>query len=307
MLQPIAPSFVGVLKYDPAQPRQPKGSSQGGEFAATEQGRRTELDQVYKALVKTATKGAPAKFTKQGLSSPAIRAHTKGMINLELTARLKDHPAFKGLTPDQVAFFVKSKMDLWADTSGDSSIPAVRMQYAVRDEFGLKDSEMKHLDAFVVGYDREDAQNRAFVRAEYERTQAWFKEQGITHVSIFRGMEGSNTDLGGEGQHVPRFGEGYEMVTMQPASSWTTSVDTAMEFANQQDGEPLVLTSRVPVADVLSTCVTGRGCLTEEEIILLGNTQSVKVFDLTRYDYEGGAHLPPKGEWTRKKILASFR
>lgn len=34
-VQPVAPSFVGVLKYDPTQPRAPKGSSQGGEFVKT--------------------------------------------------------------------------------------------------------------------------------------------------------------------------------------------------------------------------------------------------------------------------------
>ena len=72
-------------------------------------------------------------------------------------------------------------------------------------------------------------------------------------------------------------GLGYETVKMQPASSWTTDLETAIEFATDK-ANPEMLTSRVPVTDVLSTCVTGRGCLAEEEVILLGKPQRARVF-----------------------------
>jgi hypothetical protein len=107
------------------------------------------------------------------------------------------------------------------------------------------------------------AREKAYLRAEYEATQAWFKERGITHVSLFRGIE----------LDAP---EGRTTVQMQPASSWTTSYDTAYDFASTGP-DPKVLLTRVPVEQVLSTCVTGRGCLHETEVILLGKPTRVQI------------------------------
>jgi hypothetical protein len=201
-----------------------------------------------------------------------VRGEVKNHIAQTLTARLVTHPAFAGMTKEAVSNFVQSKLDRWAETSGDSDIPATRMQYAVKDEFGLTDAGMGHLDAFVVGYEKEDAQNRAFVRAEYDRTQKWFKEHGITHLSVFRGMSDDDDELG----------YGFETVTMQPASSWTTDLDnTAYQFATMREGRhPKILTTRVPVSEVLSTCVTGRGCLSEQEFLLLGKPTRAHVFGM---------------------------
>lgn len=78
-----------------------------------------------------------------------------------------------------------------------------------------------------------------------------------------------------------------------------------MLFAETRDN-PILLTTRVPVEQVLSTAVTGRGCLTETEIILLGKgEQRVRVFDLDdeRPDEQ-------HGEWRknkRERILASLK
>ena len=228
----------------------------------------------------------------------SVRGVIKQKIQADLTGRLKNHPAFADMEPrppmnlEPVSEWVKQKIDLWADTAGDSSPEAGQMQLAVQREFGLADAPMDHIqEAIKLAHGgsvtlkgQEEARLRAFVRAEYERTQEWFKAQGVTHVSAFRGMDDEDKVLG----------LGYEDITMQPASSWTTDLDVAIEFAGEHAAEHgKVLTTRVPVSQVLSTCVTGRGCLAENEIILLGKPQRARVFE-TRLQAEAMAHWHKK-------------
>jgi hypothetical protein len=152
------------------------------------------------------------------------------------------------------------------------------MQLAVQAEFGLHGAATDHITSAIkqmhgVGIklpEREGARLRAFARAEYERTQEWFKSQGIMHVTAFRGMDDPDDALG----------YGYEDITMQPASSWTTNLEIAFAFTAEKE-RPKILSARVPVSQVLSTCVTGRGCLIEHEIILMGKPQRARVFGVS--------------------------
>jgi hypothetical protein len=240
----------------------------GGRFATS-----GEVGNVRGALIKTASlvAGVPLDSFPDSETHPqslAIRGRVKIDINADLAHRVSKDPAFREVSKDDTVKFVRRQIDLWAETSGDSVLPAVQMQRAVKEEFGLAEATMSHMTAPIRPKEDVEARNRAFVRAEYTRTQEWFKAQGITHVSVFRGM----------GDPDDALGSGIETVTMQPASSWTTDLKTAVSFARDQAGPAKILTARVPVADVLSTCVTGRGCLPEEEIILLGRPQTVRIF-----------------------------
>jgi len=208
------------------------------------------------------------------------RAAVKDHIQRELTKSLYADPAFTGMSLEAVSNWVKGKIDLWADTSGDSDIDAGVMQLAVQAEFGLTDAATDHITSAIKQMhgtgirlpEREGARLRAFVRAEYDATQAWFKERGITHVTVIRGMD--------DDEDNKLLGYGYETVTMQPASSWTSDVGTAFAFTTDK-ANPKILTTRVPVSQVLSTCVTGRGCLTEREVVLLGKPQRARVFGVS--------------------------
>lgn len=275
-LQSIAPSFRWVLKFDPKQPRHPKGSGEGGRFA-----RSAEVTQAHEVLLAEARRVAPG-ITERSI---AQRAEMKKHIQMDLADRLRKHPAFQGMEPrppiflEPVAEWVKQKIDLWAESSGDSEPAAIAMQEAVRREFNLRHVAMDHLvaDYPLLDIDSVDeARCMAFVRAEYERTQEFLEAQGITHVSVFRGMSALGADLGYEDREGHM---GIEVVTMQPASSWTTKLRTAYDFA-QTKPQPVVLTTRVPASQVLSTCVTGRGCLSEYEVILLGKEQRIRTFNV---------------------------
>ena len=272
-VQSIAPSFVGVLKYAPTQARAPKGSSTGGQFTGDPtHARATDIEQMQVALAESAAAMAPG-ITPRSMGQ---RAAVKQQIEQNLAQRLWNHPAFEGFP--HVEEWVKSKIDLWAETSGDSDVDAGVAQLAVQEEFGLTTAVTDHITNAIKNMHgtgiklpvKEGARLRAFVRAEYEATQAWFKEHGITHVTAIRGMDDENEDLG----------FGYETVTMQPASSWTANVETAFAFTTDKE-RPKILTTRVPVSQVLSTCVTGRGCLTEQEVILMGKPQRARVFGVS--------------------------
>lgn len=253
-----------------------------------------------------------AQHTGQQVASwetQEVRAACKIAIQKDLTERLKNHPAFKDLEPkppmnlEPVGEWVKAKINLWADTAGDSSSEAVAMQRAVQEEFGLKDAELRHLGWVDHPIDPEDmARNRAFVRAEYDATQAYLKNKGMTHISLFRGVKDDDDELG----------YGHETVTTQPASSWTTDLDTALEFANSEvAGHPKVLTTRVPISEVLSSAVTGRGCLSEQEYLVLGRPTRVQVFGMVEEgdvadEDEGGWAVAPDIDATKKKIAKSL-
>jgi hypothetical protein len=164
-------------------------------------------------------------------------------------------------SPQQI---VQEQLDKWAETSGDSDERAIGMQISVMKEFGLEEKSVSHLPGGS-GWDTHDS-DLVYLRAEYQNTQKFFKDKGITHVSLFRGV-GNTQSLR----------EGEQEIMMAPASAWSTDLDTALQFAN---GRPHshILTTRVPVERVLSTCVTGRGCLSEAEVIVLGGKTKVNSF-----------------------------
>lgn len=175
------------------------------------------------------------------------------------------------------ATYVNANLNLWAETSGDSDNEAIRMQLAVEREFALKDAATEHFEwpmSVEVDADHNASARQAFVRAEYNETQRWFAERGITHVSVYRGMA-----LGKEDADKLRRESGP--ISMQPASSWTTDIRVARGFAKETSSttyrQALLFSTRVPVSRILSTSLTGRGCLKEAEVLMLGGTLNAKV------------------------------
>ena len=158
---------------------------------------------------------------------------------------------------------VQKRLDLWASTSGDHSPAAIEMQLAVKREFNLKDVAHSHMGETFEPSLKNSSDNSAYIRAEYANTQAWFKAQGMTHISVVRGQGG-----------LRELKDGNVEVRMQPASSWSTDFEMATSFGKT------TLATRVPVSRVLSTAVTGRGCLSEREVILLGGRINVHVISM---------------------------
>lgn len=100
---------------------------------------------------------------------------------------------------------------------------------------------------------------RKAVRAMYEMTQADLADQGIRgDLLLFRG---ANMPAGS----MPKF-RGFAVRTpTNAASSWSSERDTAAAFGH------VVMARRVPVSRILSSPVTGLGCLREFEFVVLGD------------------------------------
>jgi hypothetical protein len=172
-------------------------------------------------------------------------------------------------------------VDSWANTSGDSSAKAIGIQYAIREEFNVKGAYTRHLTpkttygtvakaefkalANKVGNDKAV---RAVVRAHYENTQARLKAEGISEITLVRGYS-SSAKINVSGDQV---------VSLQPASSFSMDKSIAAGFSNNggaSKARHLVL--RVPANRVLSTSVSGFGCLGEQEIVVLGGKVTGRV------------------------------
>lgn len=221
----------------------------------------------------------------------------KASVSVALAERLKEHADWnrvasvavdtQGSTPhhsNPSENLASRIIGGWASTAADSDDRAKAMQLAARDEFKMADAKLSHLDiktpqeeeriwngaARAFGFksdtmattgavNAEDLATfksamRAYTRAEYEHTQAFFKEKGITEVSVFRGMK-----LSVDKEPAVKTYQG------QPLASFSSRLATSQNFGST------IFMATFPVSHVLSTTLTGRGCLSERELVVLGH------------------------------------
>jgi hypothetical protein len=210
----------------------------------------------------------------------------------DLLSRLADNPDFQALMDakahgDPQAY---TEMILHSWSTGFNNPMYQAIQMAVSDEFGLdvelRGSENALYFAREELYKPYEAGFRALVRANYDATQAWFKDQGITEVDLYRGLRVpmnktdewiSKVDWGAPGtvDKAPIPGTGtIERPLLSPASAFSVNPDEARYFAElfgNADQRAMVLGAKVPVERVLSTSATGLGSKAEAEVIVLGS------------------------------------
>jgi SPP1 gp7 family putative phage head morphogenesis protein len=295
--------------YNPDQPRDESGrwtSEPGGSKAEISQLRQVMLDDANYEHEYAGRGPVTDLRNVSDDARSAIKSNTVVDIGRDLNRAGADELELNLSNPiNNGPQIVQDNLDCWAATSGDSNPDAIQKQMAVKEEFKLDDAAVEHMEidtgdpmAYgdepapfaedltaggpqkpkdVSGYFDPDyyktrmTADRMYARAEYEHTQAWLKDRGITHVTVFRGEE-----ISGEIE------TGDITVRMQPASSWTTDLSTALGFADPFREMPggtangRILAVRVPASRILSTCITGRGCVTESEVVLLGGLMKVR-------------------------------
>jgi hypothetical protein len=164
-------------------------------------------------------------------------------------------------------------VDSWAGTSGDSVAKAVGLQYAIKDEFGVSKAYTRHLSPKnkskagkdewddVIASVRSNKGVRAILRAHYEQTQDYLRSAGVSQITLVRGYRSqAKVNLAAD-----------QNVSLQPASSFSMSKKIAGAFGN--DSSPArrrFLTATVPASRVFSISTTGFGCLSEQELVVLG-------------------------------------
>ena len=118
---------------------------------------------------------------------------------------------------------------------------------------------------------------QAFLRAQYENTQRMFAEHGITRVPLYRGFQFNNSTAQAGSTPPPRppwaIRGTVQDLTLRPLSSFSSTPGIARRFAGvQYNKNSVVIAGIVPVSQILSTSVTGLGCLNEKEVVVLGGT-----------------------------------
>lgn len=225
----------------------------------------------------------------------------KVLVQSELTKRLADKPHFQALKK-AVKLGMKNTLEsrliqVWAGSSGDTQPIACSLQLAVRDAFSLPGQhlETKSLQSLSQGEEnclREGASKlglnikssaelatfkaglQEFVQAQYSATQDMFKDQGIDHVYVARGMRYAVD---------PDDNQKQVNLKLQPASSFSASFSTAKGFARSGT----VFLAKVPASQVLSTYVTGFGCTKEDEVVVLAH-ESIKSYAVKTSPTKGG-------------------
>jgi hypothetical protein len=146
----------------------------------------------------------------------------------------------------------------WANTSGDHDKGAVAVQLVAQKTFGLSDAATDHLGVKFDGQalaDQHEAVISSGLKGMYSETQDRLQD-APEMIWLFRGVS----------YDVP---DGTK-VQLQPLSSFSTNPKTAMEFAGGRTGDGSVFAVQVPKSRIFSTARTGNGCLSEEEVVVLG-------------------------------------
>jgi hypothetical protein len=192
---------------------------------------------------------------------------------------------------------LRKQVGQWAQNSGRGEL-AVCMQRAINDEFDLGHNTKAKLtqgtDLEYANYEKFYQENkeglRAMARAQYNNTQAYFKQRGIKEVYLYRGM-----DVIPSG--VPA-GPSAANITLRPASSFSTNYATSAQPNFSGGTKGLILSGTVPVERIMGTCRTGYGCLSEYEAVVLSGTDDI--FDTCR----GQVEMSPFSRGSVKCLLS---
>ena len=189
----------------------------------------------------------------------------------------KDIAQATGMNEAQAARIVKE----WS-LSGRGGVIAPALQKGASEIFGIDQAEWQKragVDGAVyqsyvndlAGGDEAEAKRltKAALKTMYDHTQAWFKRKGITHVRLFRGVV-----LAGMDRVVPMSDVTFDDSVL---SSWSTQWSVANRFLlmDETDNEHsgVMLGAVVPVERIIGTPLTGIGCASEYEFVVLGANQ----------------------------------
>lgn len=232
-------------------------------------------------IVRSEVKDSVAKSLTSELESLADK-------DPELKAALtkRDPNVTYGFKDVNIYDRVDDLVHTWSESSADHHSVAIAMQLAAQEEFADSQGTMAHITGEGVKegearFEQNRVLYKAFHRAQYNTTQKWLKDNNITHLTLYRGaaLPSKDVEATKKGSKVAGMAE----VTTQPVSSFSADMSVARKFAHfttKEDQTATVSVIRVPADRVLSTNMTGYGCLTEGEVTVLGGTDTALMFDV---------------------------
>lgn len=184
------------------------------------------------------------------------------------------------MTPDQFDTLARDwaageLIHSWASSSNDEYPRSLAIQDAAVREFGLDGTHDWPMSDTVRGQtdtltERYGDGYQAFVRAQYENTQALLADAGVESLSLWRKMDLEPTT---ENLLLPEHFTG-EQVDLRPMSAFTDQYDTAANWSLGNGGVNVLLGAEVPADRILSGAGTGFGSREEGEWVLLGGGQT---------------------------------
>jgi hypothetical protein len=221
---------------------------------------------------ESGTKGADShlngdSFTKVMSSPKARAAYQKHMSDT------RDALAARSGTSREEVMRVQSQ---WGTTSGDSHPETLGLHIAAAREFGIPGGETglrsqlaPSLDKKVTTYlNKNVAKDQKILRAMYDSTQEQLRREGVSEVTLHRGM------------HLPgNVRNGNQQVALRPMSSFTSDEQQARAFAENTygtakvakgTGRGMLMTTTVPASRILATGATGLGLANQAEYIMMG-------------------------------------
>lgn len=281
---PASENLIVLLGFDPdkedwseytadAQIHAPKGGVTvkgkffpGGQFIPNEGGYakayKKELKKEKPQEIEKVSKRSDARKGRKTVSIERIK-HIKKQFVARSPEQNKDDVVTKlekktGLSYDRINLYIA----YWAQTSADESPQSLGVQFVAKDIF--KAGETSHLDESKA---RKDKTQEKFIKAIYDETQKWFKEQGFEPddtVVLYRGVKEELT---------------ASKYALQPLSSFSLSKKVAEEFAWDDETalNGTVFRAEVPIKNIFSTPLTGIGCTNEEEVVVVGHDIDIHV------------------------------
>jgi hypothetical protein len=251
---------------------------------------KTSTNEIHDRTSELLTKGVPIddsmdinfqlkKYVENNLKNELLKLkpEDREAYDYFLKNILEKTSIERGILPE------KELIHGWAESSAGNKPMSLFLQHMAKEEFGLSSSTTSHfskeaeevLSNILKKLDQEKARKGAkiFLRTMYSDTQAMFAEEGITELELFRGQVLPKTDLSILNKMQK------EKVTMQPMSSFSTSLRTAKEFASQEIRDSSFMSTtigvKVPIERIIACPKTGFGCYGEFEFIVLGGDDFV--------------------------------
>jgi SPP1 gp7 family putative phage head morphogenesis protein len=181
----------------------------------------------------------------------------------------------------------------WKSTSSDTHELAIHVQEMAAKEFGTRLNawqierlvDAKKTGSLIEQMNLDYAKNygvsyddlvRAALRSMYEETQDQFRRQGITEITLYRGVALEDGAPWAMREAMGGKLEGVAQIRGNPLESWTALEETANMFARSMLAgreNAIVAAMRVPVERVFSFNRTGMGAFREAEFILVNDTR----------------------------------
>ena len=185
----------------------------------------------------------------------------------------------------------------WSYSSNDQDMRSLAIQRDAAKEFGeelsdftkrrikQKEAGCRGPDPYVSGcnplYGSEV--QRKVLRAQYDNTQKFLREQGIGPDDVVTLYRGAKWD-----KAITKDWEAGDKIAFHDntLASWSLSQDVADLFVRRDSRKDGVLISvNVPAKMIFSTALTGVGCLTEGEVVVLGGRGTAELLDIRRANW----------------------